>query len=102
MYKPKAPGRNVAGEDLLDLEDDVKGYFKKFGKEFFIGYTIRNCGEQHPNLFVGKLRKEGLINTYALNSSNACINQIKEMVKLPCQGEKLTIVRNISKNLNFL
>ena len=32
MYRPKTPGRNVAGEDLLDLEDDVKGYFKKFGK----------------------------------------------------------------------
>ena len=59
MYRPKTPGRNVAGEDLLDLEDDVKGYFKKFGKEFFMGYTIKNCGEQHySNLFVGKLREE--------------------------------------------
>ena len=87
MYRPKRPGRSVVGEELLDLEDDVKGYFKKFGKEFFMGYTIKNCGEQYyPNLFVGKLREEGLINTYALNSSYACIKQIKETVKLPCKG----------------
>lgn len=87
MYRPKPPTKKIEGEDMLDLEEDTKNYFEKFGKEQFMAYTIKNCEDkQYANLFVRKLREEGLINTFSINDTDQCKKIIAGTVKLPCTG----------------
>ena len=87
MYRPKPATKVIEGENMLDLEDEIKNYFNTFGKADFLGFTIKSCEDnKYSTLFVRKLREEGLINTYSLNTSKVCIDKIKDTVLLPCKG----------------
>ena len=88
MYRPKV-SHELDEEEILDLEDELENYFKKVGKEEFLAFLIKNCSENHyPNMFVKKLREEGLINTFAGKDSK-CMQQIPETVFLPCNISSL-------------
>jgi len=87
MYRPKPQTKILSAEEMLDLEDEVKDYFVKFGKDHFMGYTSKSCEkDNYANLFVGKLREEGMINTYSIHNKSECLNLIKDTIELPCRG----------------
>ena len=65
----------------------MKDYFTRFGKQHLLAYTVKFCEDKlYPNLFVGKLRDEGMINTFALNNSKECMDKVAGTVVLPCGG----------------
>ena len=90
MYRPRPEkaATNLTKNALLDLEDEIKHYFTRSGKEAFMAATITNCEDGHyPNLYMAKLQDEGLIYTYSLSDNKTCLKRMKETKRLPCHGE---------------
>ncbi|XP_065667815.1 3-galactosyl-N-acetylglucosaminide 4-alpha-L-fucosyltransferase FUT3-like [Hydra vulgaris] len=88
MYRPKRiKGAEINNETLLEIEDEVKSYFSKFGKDQFMAFTIKNCSQNlFSNMFVKKLREEGNINIYSLVNQKECLQMIIDTTVLPCKN----------------
>ena len=87
MYRPKhRKNIRIDNETMLSIEDEVKSYFTRYGKEEFMAYIIKNCSlDLFSNMFVKKMREEGLISIYSMSNAQECMKMIIDTTVLPCR-----------------
>lgn len=93
MYRPRPESdiKNLTDDDMLDLKDELKGFYQKSGKDPFMGAVVENCADQqYPNLYMRKLQEEGMIHAYSLNDTDQCKKHMKDTSILPCNGGELS------------